>query len=79
MFRIFFTAMAITMLLGAPAMSQVSQKQQQAIEKRESSGESNSQKQLGGLKRDRQISRGILGNAYNRMRTHHYRSERYGR
>ncbi|WP_407181051.1 hypothetical protein [Bradyrhizobium sp. STM 3562] len=59
MTRILFLTMTVAALLaGSPAMSQVtSHKQQQAIE---STGESNSQKQLGGLKRDRQITRHIL-------------------
>ena len=79
MFRTLFTVVAISALLTSPAISQVSQKQQKEIEKRESTGVSNSEKQLGGLKRDRQISQQIFRNAHNRMRTHHYRSERYGR
>lgn len=79
MFRILFTVVAMTTLFAAPAISQVSQKQQKEIEKRESPGVSNSEKQLGGQKRDRQISQQIFRNAHNRVRVHHYRSERYGR
>jgi hypothetical protein len=48
----------------SPAMSQT--KAQQA---RESSGEANSQKQLGGLKRDRRISHAIARHGPNRL--HH--------
>ncbi len=76
MFRIFLVV-AVWALFAAPAMSQISQQQQKQIQKRESSDEAASQVQQGGLKHDRKISQRIR-NANNRMRTHRYRTERYG-
>lgn len=78
MFRILLAAVAACSLFASPAVSQISQQQEKQIQKRESSGEAATQTQRGGLKRDRQISQQIFRNAHNRMRTHHYRSERYG-
>jgi hypothetical protein len=67
---ILLAAAAVMITVTSPAMSQT--KAQQA---RESTGEANSQKQLGGLKRDRQISHAIARHAYARMdhrrRLHH--------
>ena len=54
----------------SPAFSQSTPKQQQA---QESTGESNSQKQLGAQKRDRRISREMFRHSQNRMG---YRSDR---
>ncbi len=70
MFRIPLIALAIGSLLAAPAFGQISQEQQKAQQRRESTGEANSQVQLGGQKKDRQISRAIR-HANNRMRRHH--------
>jgi hypothetical protein len=39
---------------------------------RESSGEANSQKQLGGLKKDREISRKIIHHEQRHYRHHHH-------
>jgi len=76
MIRIVFIAIGACALSVSPAFSQVSQDQQKQIQKRESTGESNSQNQLGGLKKDRQISREIFRNANDRMWHHHYRNDR---
>jgi len=76
MFRILLMALAVCSLLASPALSQISQQQEKQIQKRESTGEANSQIQLGGQKRDRQISRQIFRNSQNRMREHrHYRAQ----
>jgi hypothetical protein len=72
MFRIPFIALAIGSLLVAPAFGQLSQEQQKAQQRRESTGEANSQIQLGGQKKDRQISQRIFRNANNRVPHHHY-------
>ena len=77
MYRILLIAAACA-LIASPAASQTSQDQQKQIQKRESSGEAASQSQHGGLKKDRQISQDIIRHAHARMRTHAYRSERYG-
>jgi hypothetical protein len=53
----------------SPAMSQTKAQQTKAQQARESSGEANSQKQLGGLKRDRRISHAIARHGPNRL--HH--------
>ncbi|HEY2249036.1 MAG TPA: hypothetical protein VGH70_16460 [Bradyrhizobium sp.] len=71
MFRILLIAVAACALSVSPAFSQISQDQQKQIQKRESTGESVTQNQRGGLKKDRQISRDIFRNAHNRMREHH--------
>ena len=76
MFRILLIAIAIGSLSASPAFSQMSQDQQKQIQKRESTGESVTQNQRGGLKKDRQVSREIFRNANNRMRAHHYRNDR---
>jgi Ni/Co efflux regulator RcnB len=68
MFRILLIALATCSLSASPALSQVSHEQQKQVQKRESTGEANSQAQHGGLKRDRQISREVFRNAHNRMR-----------
>jgi hypothetical protein len=74
MLRTLLTAVAACALAASPAMGQISQKQQKEIEKRGSTGVANSDKQLGGLKRDRQISQQTFRHAHNRMpvRHHHY-------
>lgn len=74
MFRIVCIAIAASELLMPPAMSQISQQQQKQLQKRESGGEAASQTQLGGLKRDRQISHEIFRNAHNRMRHRRHHS-----
>lgn len=51
----------------SPAFSQSTPKQKQA---QDSTGEANSQKQLGGQKRDRHISHEMLRNSQNRMVRH---------
>jgi hypothetical protein len=71
MFRILLIAFAVCSLSASPAFSRVSQQQEKQIQKRESTGESTSQNQLGGQKRDRQISREIFRNAHAGMRVHH--------
>jgi hypothetical protein len=71
MFRILLIAIAACTLSASPAFSQMSQDQQKQVQKRESSGESVTQNQRGGLKKDRQISREIFRNAHARMREHH--------
>jgi hypothetical protein len=76
MVRIFLIAIAVGSLSASPAFSQTPQSQQKQIQKRESTGESVTQNQRGGLKKDRQISREIFRNANNRMRAHHYRNDR---
>ena len=53
-------AIAATTLLATPALSQLSLKQENALQRRESSGEAVTQVQRGGLKRDRHITHGIL-------------------
>ena len=70
MFRILLVAIAACALSASPAFSQMSQRQQKQIQKRESSGESATQNQRGGLKKDRQISQEIR-NAHASMRVHH--------
>jgi hypothetical protein len=70
MIRILLIAFAVCSLSASPAFSWVSQQQEKQIQKRESTGESNSQKQLGGLKKDRQISQQIFRNSHASMRTH---------
>ena len=76
MFRILLVV-AVWSLFASPAMSQISQQEQTQLKKRESSGEAASQAQRGGLKQDRKRSQQI-SNANNPMRTHRYRTERYG-
>ncbi|MGY3608388.1 MULTISPECIES: hypothetical protein [unclassified Bradyrhizobium] len=63
MTRTLCLAITIAILGAAPAMSQT--KEQQA---RESTGMANSQKQLGGLKKDREISHQI----FRAQTRHHY-------
>ena len=70
MTRILLIALAVCSLSASPAFSRVSQLQQKHIQARESTGESNSQKQLGGLKKDRQISQQMFRNSHASMRTH---------
>jgi hypothetical protein len=68
-------AIAATLAISTmpPAFSQSTPKQQQS---QESTGEANSQHQLGGQKRDRRISHQIFRNSQNRMGSHHaYRPE----
>jgi protein involved in sex pheromone biosynthesis len=76
MFRILLIAIVACSLSISPAFSQMSQQQQKQVQKRESSGESVTQTQRGGLKRDRQISREIFRNANNRMRDRHQHNHR---
>jgi hypothetical protein len=76
MLRIFLIAMTLCALSTVPAISQVSQDQQKQIQKRESTGESVTQNQRGGLKKDRQISREGFRNANNRMRGRHAGNDR---
>jgi hypothetical protein len=52
MFRILLIAIAACTLSASPAFSQMSQNQQKQLQKRESSGESVTQNQRGGLKKD---------------------------
>jgi hypothetical protein len=59
--------LAIFSLLAPPAMGRISAAQQKQIEIRESTGVSNSEKQLDGLKRDQQIDRQIFAH---RIRVH---------
>jgi Ni/Co efflux regulator RcnB len=68
MVRILLIAIAIGSLSASPAFSQTSRDQQKQIQKRESTGESVTQNQRGGLKKDRQISRKIFRNAHARVR-----------
>ena len=70
MFRILLIAFTVCSLSASPALSKVPQQQQKQVQKRESTGEANSQNQLGGQKRDRQINREVFRNAHNRMREH---------
>jgi hypothetical protein len=70
MFRILLIATAIGSLSASPVFSRMSQDQQKQIQKRESTGESVTQNQRGGLKKDRQISREIFRNAHARVREH---------
>jgi hypothetical protein len=74
MFRILLIVLAAGALSAAPAIGQgagpVSQQREKQIQKTESTGESNSQKQLGGMKKDRQISQQMFRNSHNRMRRH---------
>jgi hypothetical protein len=74
MFRTVLIALAAGSLSAAPAIGQgsgpVSQQREKQIQKTESTGESNSQKQLGGLKKDRQISQQMFRSSHNRMLRH---------
>jgi hypothetical protein len=76
MFRILLIAIAACTLSASPAFSQMSPDRQKQMQKRESSGESVTQNQRGGLKKDRQISREIFRSAHNRMRDRDYRHYR---
>jgi hypothetical protein len=67
MVRILLIAIAVCSLSAAPTLSKVSHQQQKQIQKRESTGESNSQNQIGGLKKDRQISHRMFRNAHASM------------
>jgi hypothetical protein len=69
MIRILLIALAACSLSASPAFSWVSQQQEEQIHARESTGEANSQKQLGGLKKNRQISRKSYRNSHASMRT----------
>jgi hypothetical protein len=57
-------AATLAIVSTSPAFSQSTPKQQQA---QESTGESNSQHQLGAQKRDRRVSHEIFRNSQNRM------------
>ncbi len=64
---------AATALLGSPALSHVTNKQEKALQRRESGGEAATQVQRGGLKRDRRITQQILGSEARHARSgsHH--------
>jgi len=71
MFRILLIAIAACALFASPAFSGMPQKQEKQVQKRQSTGEAVSQNQLGGMKKDRQISQKIRS-AHASMRTRHY-------
>jgi len=68
------TAAVLAIATVSPAFSQSTPKQKQA---HESSGEGASQNQVGGQKRDRQISRENFRHSQNRMlrRFHHHQAQ----